>query len=89
MGFQLLPPRLADLPDGLGYQQCETWTLSGAPIQDVLQGEVFTDGSCFKDGPITWHRAGWAVCKTSQDGILLAWLRGAVGRALPQTSPAA
>ncbi len=88
LGFQLLPPRLAPLPDGLGYQQCETWTLSGAPIEDVLQGEVFTDGSCFKEGPITWHRTGWSVIKISQDGVLLAWMRGTVGNALPQTSPA-
>jgi hypothetical protein len=54
----------------------------------VLRGEVFTDGSCFKEGPVTWHRTGWSVVKVALDGVLLAWMRGVVGRALPQTSPA-
>ena len=88
MGFQLLPPRLARLPDGLGFEQFESWTLTGAPIHEVLRGEVFTDGSCFKEGPVTWHRTGWSVVKVALDGVLLAWMRGVVGRALPQTSPA-
>ena len=53
-----------------------------------MRGEVFTDGSCIKDGPVTWHRTGWAVCKVDEHGQLLAWMRGVVGRQLPQTSPA-
>ena len=49
---------------------------------------MFTDGSCFKHGPITWHRAGWSVVKMSEDGVLLGWAAGRVGQQLPQTSPA-
>ena len=53
-----------------------------------MVGEVFTDGSCFKQGPHQWHRAGWAVCKVSEDGVLLAYIRGRAGQKVPQTSPA-
>ena len=53
-----------------------------------MRGEVFTYGSCTKDGPVTWHRTGWAVCKVAENGQLLAWMRGVVGCQLPQTSPA-
>ncbi len=53
-----------------------------------MVGEVFTDGSCQKAGPITWHRTGWSVCKVSEQGELLGYMRGVVGSALPQTSPA-
>ncbi len=87
-GFQLLPQRLHQPPAGLGHEQYESWTLTGEPLESVLRGEVFTDGSCVKEGPVTWHRTGWAVCKIDERGQLLAWARGVVGRQLPQTSPA-
>ncbi len=88
LGFQLLPPPLTQLPPGLGCERYEAWTRSGAPIEEVLEGEVFTDGSCTKLGPITWHRTGWSVCKVSESGTLLGYMRGVVGSGLPQTSPA-
>ena len=73
---------------GIGHEEAESWTLTGGPIEDLLVGDLFTDGSCFKHGPPTWSQTGWAVCKVSQDGVLLGWLRGTVGGQLPQTSPA-
>jgi hypothetical protein len=89
LGFQLLPPRLHHPPSGLGHEQYESWTRSGEPLSEVMVGEVFTDGSCLKQGPITWHRTGWSVCKVTEDGTLQGWMRGTVGASLPQTSPAA
>ena len=89
LGFQLLPPPLVTPPPGLGHEQHEVWTRSGAPIEEILEGEVFTDGSCFKTGPVTWHRTGWAICKVSEEGELMGYMRGVVGSGLPQTSPAA
>ena len=88
LGFQLLPPPLSSPPAGLGHEQFEAWTRNGEPIEEVLEGEVFTDGSCTKLGPITWHRTGWSVVKVSQSGILQGYIRGVVGSGLPQTSPA-
>jgi hypothetical protein len=49
---------------------------------------VYTDGSCVREGPPTWHRAGWAIVKFSAEGLVLGWARGTVGSRLPQTSPA-
>jgi hypothetical protein len=80
---------LAHPPPGIGHDRYDAWTRSGAPLSEVMVGDVFTDGSCHKQGPITWHRTGWAVCKVSADGILQGWMRGVVGASLPQTSPAA
>jgi hypothetical protein len=54
-----------------------------------MKGDVFTDGACRREGPITWHATGWAVVKIAPDGTLLASLSGRVGRQLPQTSAAA
>ncbi len=76
-------------PSYLGQNPTETWTLGGAPLHDLLQGDVFKNGSCFKDGPPPWYRAGWAVVKASRDGVVLAWARGVLGRQLPQSSLAA
>ena len=73
----------------MGYEEAEEWTVTGGPVEDLLTGEFFTDGSCFKHGPPTWSQAGWALCKVSRDGVLLGWLRGPVGGQLPQTSAAA
>ncbi len=54
-----------------------------------MTGSVFTDGSCYKLWPPVWSRTGWAVVKMSPDGrVVLGWMRGVVGRALPRTSPA-
>ncbi len=61
----------------------------GGPIKDLLVGDLFTDGSCFKHGPPTWTQTGWAVVKVSREGTLLGWMRGTVGGHLPQSSPAA
>ena len=88
MGFQLMPPRIRPLSSGLGHEHYETWSHSGEPAEHLLVGEVFTDGSCYKEGPPTWHRAGWSVVKVAYDGTMTAWMRGAVGDQLPQTSPA-
>ena len=67
----------------------EPWTLTGQPFDELLVGDVFTDGSCFMPGPPTWNTTGWAVVKISREGILLGWMRGTVGAQLPQSSPAA
>ena len=87
-GFQLLPGFPDSRPSGLVNQQYESWILAGAPLSEVMQEQVFTDGSCMKFGAPTWNIAAWAVVKVSRDGVLLAYARGAVGRELPRTSPA-
>ena len=88
-GLQRMPEPIEPRRRGMGHEEVEEWTVTGGPIEDFLYGEVFTDGSCFKHGPPTWNQAGWAVCKVSRDGALLAWMRGAVGGQLPQSSGAA
>ena len=88
MGLQIMPPPITERPSGLGSEQWESWTLMGGPIKDLLVGDLFTDGSCFKHGPPTWTQTGWAVVKVSREGTLLGWMRGTVGSHLPQTSPA-
>ncbi len=88
MGVQNMPYLDQGRPLDLGQAPTETWTLGGAPLRDLLQGDVFTDGSCSKDGPPPWYRAGWAVVKVSRDGVVLAWARGVLGQQLPQSSPA-
>jgi hypothetical protein len=88
-GLQLLPPAVASRPSGLGHQPSRSWTLSGQPLEEVMQGTVFTDGSFTPLGPPTWSVATWAVVKTSQDGVLLAWASGSVGKDLPNTIAAA
>ncbi len=57
-------------PYGLGHDVFEHWTLSGEAINEVMTGTVFIDGSCYKEGPPTWHRTGWAVVKMTPDGII-------------------
>ena len=88
MGFQVMPEALGSQSKGLGLQDATAWTITGGPIQEILSGEVFTDGSCFKHGPPTWNQAGWAIVKLSRDGVVLGWMKGPVGRQLPQSSPA-
>ena len=53
-----------------------------------MQGVIFIDGTCFKPGPVTWNRSGWAILKLSEDGGVLAWARGLTGKLLPATSNA-
>ncbi len=72
-GLQLLPEDLGGRPPGIGSQPYSSWTLTGQLLSEVMQGQVFTDGSCFKYGAPTWSVAAWAVVKISEDGILLAW----------------
>ncbi len=66
----------------------ECFTITGGPLEDFMHGVIFTDGTCYKPGPVTWNRAGWAILKLSEDGVVLAWARGPVGKLLPSTSPA-
>jgi hypothetical protein len=96
-GRQIMPYLPDDRPDGFGHEggdngkggDClEYYTITGGPLEDFLHGVVFTDGTCYKPGPVTWNRAGWAVLKLSDDGVVLAWARGPVGKLLPSTSPA-
>ena len=96
-GLQILPYLPEDRPDGFGHegfqdgkggQHMESYTITGGPLEDFIHGVVFTDGTCYKPGPVTWNKAGWAVVKLSEDGVVLAWARGPVGKLLPQTSPA-
>ena len=95
LGFQVLPDWEPERPTGSGVEDDsydrvnDSWTITGQPVEDFIQGEVFTDGSCFKQGPHQWHRTGWSVCKVSEDGVLLAYVRGRAGHRMPQTSPAA
>ena len=90
LGFQVVPDWEPERPAGLGVEadSCDSWSITGAPAETYMRGEVFTDGSCFKHGPPQWHRTGWAVCKVSEDGVLLAYIRGRAGKQVPQTSPA-
>ncbi len=76
------------LPARRPSSRVETYSTNGGAIDDFLHGVVFTDGTCQKPGPITWNRAGWAVLKLSEDGVVLAWARGPVGKLLPATPPA-
>ncbi len=71
-----------------GGDYIESYTLTGGPLEDFFHGVVFTDGSCYKPGPVTWNKASWAVVKLSEDGVVLAWARGPVGKLLPSSSPA-
>ena len=88
-GVQIMPDPAGPRSTGLGHQNATSWTLSGGPIEDLLVGDVFTDGSCFRHGPPTWTQTGWSVCKVSSDGVLLGYLCGSVGTQLPQPAPAA
>ncbi len=97
-GLQILPYLPDDRPDGFGHEgltdnkgvkHIESWTITGGPLEDFMHGVIFTDGTCYKPGPVTWNRAGWAILKLSEDGVVLAWARGPVGKLLPATSPAA
>ena len=89
MGFQVMPTE-PERPPGIGHERphIQVWTHNGADISALMEGELFTDGSCLKPGPAVWNSTGWAVCKISRDGKLLASVSGQVGRQLPQTSPA-
>jgi hypothetical protein len=77
-------------PPGIGHEEphIKIWTHDGSDISEAIVGEVFTDGSCIKPGPPVWNATGWAVCKISPEGQLLASVSGQVGKQLPQTSPA-
>ncbi len=89
-GLQIVPTMTDARPQGIGHEKAhmESWTLSGLPIEDVLQGVVFTDGACHRPGHPIWNRAGWAVLKLSHDGVVLGWARGVVGRQLPSSAAA-
>ena len=96
-GLQLLPYLPDDRPAGLGHEgdvdsngnkHMECYTINGAPLEHFLHGVLFTDGTCYKPGPVTRRKAGWSVVKLSDDGVVLAWARGPVGKLLPATSPA-
>ncbi len=91
MGFQVMPDFEPQGPDGLGCEahHRHTWTFNGQPIEQIMEGTVFTDGACTKPGPVTWNRTGWAVAKVNEQGDLLAAVSGTVGRQLPQTPAAA
>ena len=47
---------VAYIPDGRHYgagheqEYVETWTLTGQPVGEIVQGVVFSDGSCKKHG---------------------------------------
>ena len=89
-GFMELPGPVARPPQGTGTTPFTFWCTDPAlSIAQAFSGEVFTDGSCFKDGPCTYHAAGWSVIKLTPAGELFAALWGAVGSAYPRTSPAA
>ncbi len=90
MGFQMIPPFAPQRPEGIGCepQHRKTWSYNGQPVEELMDGTVFTDGACTKVGPPTWTRTGWAVVKVSPSGELLASVSGQVGRALPQSSAA-
>jgi hypothetical protein len=60
------------------------------PAADILRDAVvYTDGSCYKAGHHTAHRAGWGLAALDEHGNLLASVWGRVGARLPQTNPAA
>ena len=90
IGFQTMPQFTPERPDGLGceHQHVHHWTHNGRDIHEIMEGTIFTDGSCTKTGPPTWTRTGWAVIKMSENGDLLATASGRVGRQLPQTAAA-
>ena len=68
-GWQIMPYLPDTRPESMGHEpgSYESWTISGGPLEDYLQGVVFTDGSCFKPGPVSWNREGWAVVELSSD----------------------
>jgi hypothetical protein len=90
IGFQIMPSFTPDRPEGLGCEKphVQYWTHNGQKIDELMEGIIFTDGSCTKIGPPTWSRTGWAVIKMSANGDLIATASGRVGKQLPQT-PAA
>ena len=55
----------------------------------LFGGHVFWDGSATKPAIPELSRAAWAAVVTDDEGTMLARLRGAVPRTLPQTSQAA
>ena len=89
-GFQEQPNPVSTPPPGTGTSSRRYWcAVEGVSIAEAFTGDVFTDGSCFKDGPVTFHAAGWAALKVTPTGELFVALWGAVGADYPQTSPAA
>ena len=88
-GVQIMPQQLEDGRSGIGNEQYESWSLTGAPLDEVFIGDVFTDGSCSREGPPSWWRTGWSIVKLSAEGVLLGYARGTVGSRLPQSSAAA
>ena len=89
-GFQEQPEPVSTPPPGTGIANRRFWCAAeGVAIAEAFVGEVFTDGSCLKDGPVVFHAAGWAVVKLTPAGELFAALWGAVGADYPETSPAA
>ncbi len=88
-GLQEVPafPRLSQ--QGYGFEQYQSWTSDASvPLEQLMVGEVYSDGSCFKSGHKVHHRSGWALVKLSPTGECLAKVWGPVGALLPQTSPA-
>ena len=90
-GFLAAPPLVGGLPAGYGHDTDYVFWCSdpSLTLEQAFQGTVFTDGSCQNLGPRQWHLATWSVIAQDPAGSLTAFLSGAVGKALPQTSAAA
>ncbi len=81
--FDLLAPR------GFGHFGGTFWTSTpGEKPEEAFKGKrIFTDGSCYKNGPRSTHCAGWAVAAVNNLSECTASLHGPVGDAVARTSP--
>ena len=72
--------------EGTGAEEGRFWCRDPDKTPwEALQGQLYTDGSCFKTGCRQYNVAGWAVVKLDEQGEVYAALWGPVGRNLPQT----
>ena len=90
-GLQLMPPPVGERPRGVGHEQWESWTLTGAPLEDVLIGDVYTDGSCVKDGPPPGTERGGRWSRLVRTGSYSAgrgarWGRSSLRAPLPPST---
>jgi hypothetical protein len=76
--------------EGTGAEAGKCWCVDpGQTPSGALQGQLYTDGSCFKSECGPYKSVGWAVVKLDEACEVYAALWGPVGRNLPQSSPAA
>ncbi len=84
-GCQAVPRISRDVPTGYGTETYEEWSWDGEGAAAHIQGQdVYTDGSCLKEGHSPFFRAGCGVARISELGELVGARWGRVGTRLPR-----